>query len=100
MAQVKLNDKRYDTKDCLEIRIGEKTYNMPLANCMPLKVLKKITKDADVETIINVLSAYIPEDVLDELSVTDVKAILEAWGNASKKTVALSRENNRPRRTD
>lgn len=84
MAQVKLNDRQYDKKDCLEITIGDKKYMMPLANCMPLKVLKKLTKDADVEVIIDVLGNYIPEDIIDEMSVTDVKAIFEAWGEASK----------------
>lgn len=84
MAQVKLNNKQYDAKDCLEIRIGEKTYNMPLANCMPLKILKKLTKDADVETILEILNNYIPEKVTDELSVVDVRNIFEAWGAASK----------------
>jgi len=84
MAQVKLNNKQYDAKDCLEIRIGEKKYNMPLANCMPLKILKKLTKDADVETILEILNNYIPEEVTDELSVVDVRNIFEAWGSASK----------------
>lgn len=84
MAQVKLDNKQYDTKDCLEINVGGKKYMMPLASSMPLKVLKKLTKDADVETIFEILSKYIPEEVLDEFSVADVKAIFEAWGAASK----------------
>ena len=84
MAQVKLNDKQYDKKDCLEINIGDGKYMMPLANSMPLKVLKKLTKGADVDTILNILNNYIPEEVTDELSVTDVKTIFEAWGSASK----------------
>lgn len=84
MAQVKLNDKQYDKKDCLAISIGDNTYNMPLANCMPLKVLKRLTKDADVEVIVDILSNYIPVEVVDELSVTDIRQIFEAWGAASK----------------
>lgn len=84
MAQVKLGNKQYDKKDCLEIRVGEKTYNMPLANCMPLKILKRLTKDADVDIILEILNNFIPEDITDEMSVQDVKVIFEAWGAASK----------------
>ena len=89
MAQVKLNDKQYDKKDCLEITIGEGKYMMPLANCMPLKTLKKLNKDADVDVILEVLNAYIPEEITDELTVADVKQIFEAWGAASKENSGI-----------
>lgn len=89
MAQVKLNDKQYDKKDCLEITIGEKNYMMPLAGSMPLKTLKKLTKDADVDVILEVLNAYIPEEITDELTVADVKQIFEAWGAASKEVSGI-----------
>lgn len=89
MAQVKLNGKQHDKKDCLEINIGDKKYMMPLANSMPLKTLKKLTKDADVDTIIEVLGTYIPEDVTDELTVADIRQIFEAWSEASKETSGI-----------
>ena len=89
MAQVKLNDKQYDKKDCLEISIGDGKYMMPLANSMPLKTLKKLTKDADVDTILEVLEAYIPEEVTDELTVVDLRQIFEAWSEASKETSGI-----------
>lgn len=89
MAQVKLNDKQHDKKDCLEINIGDKTYMMPLANCMPIKTLKKLTKDADVDIILEVLGTYIPEDVTDELTVADIRQIFEAWSEASKETSGI-----------
>lgn len=89
MAQVKLNDKQYDKKDCLEIAIGEDKYMMPLANSMPLKTLKKLNKDADVDVILEVLNAYIPEEITDELTVADVKQIFEAWGAASKENSGI-----------
>ena len=71
MAQVNLNNKHYDKKDCLAINVGDKTYHMPLATNMPLKILKRLTKDADVA------------EVVDEFSASDVKQIFEAWGAAS-----------------
>lgn len=89
MAQVKLNDKQYDKKDCLEINIGDGKYMMPLANSMPLKTLKKLTKDADVDTILEVLEAYIPEEVTDELTVADLRQIFEAWSDASKENSGI-----------
>lgn len=84
MAQVKLNGRQYDKKDCLEINIGEKNYMMPLAGSMPLKTLKKLTKDADVDVILEVLNVYIPEEVTDEFTVADIRQIFEAWSEASK----------------
>lgn len=89
MAQIKIDNKQYDEKDVLAINIGNKTYNMPLANCMPLKVLKKLTEDVDVETIMNILGNYIPENVLDELTVNDIKSIFESWSEASKEVSGL-----------
>ena len=89
MAQLNLNNKQYDKKDCLAINIGDKTYNMPLANAMPVKVLKKLTKDADIDTILTTLSPYIPEKVLDELSMVDLKSIFDAWGEASKEVTGV-----------
>lgn len=89
MAQVKLNDKQYDKKDCLEINIGNEKYMMPLANSMPLKTLKKLTKNADVDVILEVLGSYIPEEITDELTVADVRQIFEAWSEASKETTGI-----------
>ena len=83
MAQVNLNNKHYDKKDCLAINVGDKTYYMPLATQMPLKILKRLTKDADVAEVVDVLSSYIPIEVVDEFSASDVKQIFEAWGAAS-----------------
>ena len=83
MAQVNLNNKHYDKKDCLAINVGDKTYHMPLATNMPLKILKRLTKDADVTEVVDVLSNYIPIEVVDEFSASDVKQIFEAWGAAS-----------------
>lgn len=86
MAQVKLNDRQYDAKDCLTINIGDKEYTMPLANRMPLKVLRKLNANADIDIIVEVLSEFIPEEVIDCLSVTDVKSIFDAWGSAANST--------------
>ncbi len=84
MTTLNLNENKKQT-DCLSIAIGEETYNMPLAGAMPMKILKKATaKDADVNDVIEVLTMYIPEEVVDYLTVDDVKAIFEAWGEASK----------------
>lgn len=89
MAQLNLNSKHYDKKDCLAINIGDRTYHMPLANAMPVKVLKNLTKDADIDTILTTLSPYIPEDVLGELSMVDLKSIFDAWGDASAEVTGV-----------
>ena len=78
MAQVKLNDRQYDAKDCLTINIGDKEYTMPLANRMPLKVLRKLNANADIDIIVEVLSEFIPEEEVPlAVPVVDEEVIIE-----------------------
>jgi hypothetical protein len=75
------------TKDIevIEVAIGKKTYKIPLAKYLPYKAIKKLrSKDeSNADSIIEILSEFIPMDVLDELTMQQISQILEAWSNAS-----------------
>jgi DNA integrity scanning protein DisA with diadenylate cyclase activity len=74
-----------NTKDVevVEVAIGKKTYKIPLAKYLPYKAIKKMRNTKDVDAIIEILSTYIPMEVLDELTLQQITQIIEAWGGAS-----------------
>ena len=71
--------------EVVEVAIGKKTYKIPLAKYLPYKAIKQLrNNNKDLDAIINILSTYIPMEVLDELTMQQITQILEAWGDASK----------------
>lgn len=81
----KVNNKVFDKEvEIIEVAIGKKTYNVPLAKYLPYKAIKKLRNKNDIDSIIDILSQYIPIEVIDELTMEQISAIIEAWGNASK----------------
>lgn len=75
------------TKDIevIEVAIGKKTYKIPLAKYLPYKAIKKLRNkdESNADSIIEILSEFIPMEVLDELTMQQISQILEAWSNAS-----------------
>jgi len=81
----KVNDKVFDKEvEVIEVAISKKTYTVPLAKYLPYKAIKKLRNKNDLDSIVEVLAQYIPMEVLEELTVQQLTAIIEAWGNASK----------------
>lgn len=70
--------------EVVEVAIGKKTYKIPLAKYLPYKAIKKMRNTKDIDAIIDILSNYIPMEVLDELTMQQITQIIEAWGDASK----------------
>lgn len=76
---------RQFTKDAPDLFIfqiegSEKTYKIPLAASMPVKTLMKM--QYGLEGQVEILEKYMGSDI-DELTVTEVTAILKAWSDAS-----------------
>lgn len=75
------------TKDIevIEVAIGKKTYKIPLAKYLPYKAIKKLRskEESNADSIIEILSEFIPIEVLDELTMQQITQIIEAWSNAS-----------------
>lgn len=81
----KVNDKTFDKEiEVIEVAIGKKTYEVPLAKYLPYKQLKKLKDKSDLDSIIEVLGKYIPVEVLEDLNIQQLTSIIEAWGEASK----------------
>lgn len=79
---IKINDSK--DIEVIEIGIKEGTYQIPLAKYLPYKAIKKLHSANDIDAVIEILSKYIPIEVLDELTMDSIKQILEAWSEASK----------------
>lgn len=76
------------TKDIevIEVAIGKKTYKIPLAKYLPYKAIKKLRskEENNLDSIIEILSDFIPIDVLENLTMQQITQILEAWSDASQ----------------
>jgi len=79
---IKINDSK--DIEVIEIGIKDGTYQIPLAKYLPYKAIKKLRDENDLDAIMEILSKYIPMEVLDELTMDSIKQILEAWSDASK----------------
>lgn len=84
-----INGKKFETKEVIKIEIDGKVYSLPLAKHLPYKTIKKLTglkDDKDIDVFIDILSEYIPVDVIDELSITDIGNILQAWNGTNEES--------------
>ena len=84
MAKINLNNKPIDV---LDIEIGDKTYKIPLGSSLPLKKAKSI-KDED--TVMEFLRDYMPDEVVDNLTIAQLTQIMNAWSEETKKASGIS----------
>lgn len=76
-----------NTLEVVKVEISDVVYDLPLVKNLPYKLVKKLAAlqdTKDVDTLIEILSAYIPVDVLEELSIANLSTIMTAWSGASK----------------
>lgn len=78
-------------EEVLKVTIGDTVYTLPLSNALPYSKVKKllsITKMGDTEdqinTFIEFFKEYLPEDVVDSLSMGALTALAKAWGETSE----------------
>lgn len=80
-----INIENKNNIEVVEVAIGKKTYKIPLAKYLPYKAIKQLrNNNKDLDAIIDILSNYIPIEVLEELTMQQISQIIEAWGDASK----------------
>ena len=76
-------------KSYLTLEIEGKSYNIPLANTMKIKEVRKLVKltklpdDEQMDAMIDFLSEYLGEDVVNEMILDDVKEVFALWGRAN-----------------
>lgn len=75
-------------KEVLKVNIGDKSFNMPLAGSIPFCDLMRIksakTRDDKIEIMVELFSKYIPEEIYKSLTSSELKQIMNAWGEASE----------------
>lgn len=73
----------------LTIEIEEKKYNIPLAQTLKLKEIRKLMKalkgseEDQLEAMFDFFGAYMGEDILDEMTTADVMEIFDLWKKAN-----------------
>ena len=84
MPTLNLNRKEVEV---LTVNIDEKSYNIPLGTSLKPKELAKLnTQDA----VMKFLETYLGKELTDDLSVGEIKQIVEAWSEATKKASGVT----------
>lgn len=73
--------------DSLEVKYGEESYKIPLGNHLSVKRLKALKTEEDIEKF---LSEYMPEKIVETLTVGQFSAIVRAWTEETKKVSGVS----------
>lgn len=84
-----LNNKAVEV-EVLEVNIGEATYKIPLGGNMTMKQVNAIQNMSNVDDVFEMLKRYIPEEVLEELTITQITTIIKAWSDATRESAGLS----------
>lgn len=80
----------------LTIEINGKEYNIPLANSLKVKEVKKLLAYADLEQdkqvdfLIAFLGSYIDTDVVENMTVGDMFEIFSLWSKANQEAGGIS----------
>lgn len=80
----------------LTIEINGKTYNIPLANTLKVKKLRKIMKigkqseEEQTDFLFDFFGEYLGDEVVDDLTLPDLRELFELWGKANKEAGGLS----------
>lgn len=83
MAKLVLNPQEVE---CLEVVIGEKSYNIPLGSSLSTKELEKMD-DAEMRIF---LESHLWDGALEELPVGMVKKLTDAWAEETAKACGVS----------
>ena len=76
-------------KEVLVVKIFEKEYQIPLASSLKVKEVKaimaltKLEDDEKLNGFIDFFKNYIPEDVIEELPMSSLTQLMNAWSGSS-----------------
>ena len=86
MPKLNLDNYTKEKKETLEVRLNDKTYQIPLAGNMSVKdfkELRKALKTEDEGMMIDFLARYMGSEVVESLPMSALTAVIKAWGEAS-----------------
>ena len=79
MAEVILGGDR--PKKVLEVKIGKKTYNVPLSGSLSIREMKAMRDGT--EDGFDFFGRYIPAEVMENMTMDDFQVLNDAWKKAS-----------------
>ena len=80
MAQITLGGRKKAIK-YLTVKIGDESYNVPLAGALRVKELSAMNT---VEKTAKFLKKYIPAEIMDDLTMDEYNELVNAWNKASQ----------------
>jgi len=73
--------------EVLEVEIEGKFYNIPLGTSLKRKELAGMKKE---ENVIKFFETYLGKELMDDLTVGELKQIINAWSEATQKASGVS----------
>lgn len=84
MPELTLNRKEVEV---LKVNIEDKTYSIPLGTSLKRAELAKLKTEDEVMTF---FEKYLGKELMEDLSVGEIKQIIDAWSDATKKSGGLT----------
>lgn len=80
MPELTLNRKEVEV---LKVNIEDKSFSIPLGTSLKRSELAKLKTEDEV---MKFFEKYLGKDLMDDLSVGEIKQIIDAWSEATKKS--------------
>lgn len=79
MPELTLNRKELEV---LKVNIEDKSYSIPLGTSLKRSELAKLKTEDEV---MKFFEKYLGKELMDDLSIGEIKQIIDAWSEATKK---------------
>lgn len=80
MPEITLNRKEVEV---LKVNIEDKSYSIPLGTSLKRSELAKLKTEDEV---MKFFEKYLGKELMDDLSIGEIKQIIDAWSEATKKS--------------
>ena len=84
MPELNLNRKELEV---LKVNIEEKSYSIPLGTSLKRSELAELKTE---EKVMKFFEKYLGKEIMDDLTVGEIKQIIDAWSEATKKSGGVS----------
>ena len=80
MPELTLNRKELEV---LKVNIEDKSYSIPLGTSLKRAELAKLKSE---EKVMKFFEKYLGKELMEDLSIGEIKQIIDAWSEATKKS--------------
>lgn len=80
-------------KEVIKVNFGEKTFSVPLGGSLPAErmiSISKATGNERLQLMMNLFVEYIPEDIMEQLTMGEMSQLINAWSEETKKASGIS----------